>query len=229
VKANKFADGGVLENSGIPALLVYEDINKIIAFINTETKLQKTSYGIIDSLGRQIPGTNILIDEWVPTLFGYQPYVKNKGYMPFCDISKSKYFSYKYNQVFRQSEFQTLLKGLWAAANGNTRQTSGANFKQQLTTVTNKIHGVRAGRKIELLWSYLDENSNWQKQLSPAIQQKIMPNLMEECNFPHYSVFHTDLSPEQVNLLASLTSWNIVAGNPTLFQSMYTDQQCPEV
>jgi len=52
---------------------------------------------------------------------------------------------------------------------------------------------------------------------------------MEECNFPHYSVFHTDLSPEQVNLLASLTSWNIVAGNPTLFQSMYTDQQCPEV
>ena len=223
VRPNKFADGAVLDNSGIPALLVYEDISKIIAFVNTETPMQRTSHGIVDSFGRQITGTNILIDEWIPALFGYQPYVENKGYIPFSSISNSKYFSYKYNQVFRQNGFQKLLKGLWAAANQTENKKSAANFKQNLTTVKNNIHAVRAGRKIEVLWSYLSIDSDWQNQLEPTIKKDVLSPLLKQHNFPYYAIFNTNLSSEQVNLLASLTSWNIVEANSALFKSIYAE------
>jgi hypothetical protein len=45
---------------------------------------------------------------------------------------------------------------------------------------------------------------------------------MSFSRFPHYPTFNTDLSPTQVNLLASLTAW-CVASDPSkdLFLSLY--------
>ena len=42
-------------------------------------------------------------------------------------------------------------------------------------------------------------------------------------NFPHYSTLgQTELSYTEVNLLANLTTWNILEGNPDEFLNMYT-------
>lgn len=110
---NPFADGGNLENTGISALLLYEDIDNIISFINSSTALSQTKYGIIDPSGREIPGTCIKVSAQIPPLFGYQPYDDKAGYKLYSLDSDSKKYLLKNNQIFPSEGFAELLKGLW--------------------------------------------------------------------------------------------------------------------
>src|SRR5262249_56908067 len=92
-QATRFADGGNLDNTGIGGILAYTDIDKVIAFVNTEVPMTLGQFGVSDGKGGFIPDTNIVVDESIPPLFGYQPYESgqidqdNKGYVIYAVAS----------------------------------------------------------------------------------------------------------------------------------------------
>jgi hypothetical protein len=84
--------------------------------------------------------------------------------------------------------------------------------------VDNPWFGVKGGKKVRVLWVYNGNFKKWYEQLTPGAQ-----NVVSDIdNFPYYdTVTQTQLSKEQVNALASLTSWNVVEGCKDIILGMY--------
>lgn len=198
IKTTNFADGGSLENTGIAAMLSYGDIDNIISFVNTMMPIAQDHSGII------------VVDDSIPPLFGYQPYVAGAGYTLYRDHSNPSNPAFQNSQVFPSSEFQSLLDNLWSVSGSGTYQNAPV-YSQQLMTVANPWFGVTPDRKVTVLWVYLERVKTWYDQLSPAVQNILGPFDCMISDFPHYStVFATQLSPIEINLLANLTAWVVM-------------------
>lgn len=222
---NPFADGGNLENTGISALLTYQDIENIIAFVNSSTPLEISTLGILDKQGKQVPGTNIKVDSQLPPLFGYQPYDDQAGYKMYKGDAHPKDPQFCNNQLFPSEAFQKLLLGLWSASGNQTKVGSnqhGAIYRQDLTTIENQWLGVRGGNKITVLWVYNNFVQDWYEQLDETVRHEIFKDDPKSFfNFPNYATTDTQLTTTQVNLLASLSAWNILEGDPEQFLNMF--------
>jgi hypothetical protein len=226
--ATRFADGGDFENTGVNGMLAYSDIDSIISFVNTESPMKTGQFGVSDGNGGYLPNTNIVIDESLPPLFGYQPYEeghidqRNKGYVLYAGASGTDFPQFAHNQVFDSSYFPALLQGLWAASNGNTQP---AIFTQSLPVMANSWFGITGGKTVTVVWCYLSAASAWTNlfQNNPAVSA-IIANVVAENKFPHYSTFDTSLSATQVNLLSGLTAWCVVSSdtNNHTFSRLFT-------
>lgn len=217
MNATRFADAGFLDNSGIASMLAYDDIERIIAFTNTSDGMSLGDKGAIDELGNPIPNTNIIISDQITVLFGYQPYDPAVGYVPFSRGVRPGLDYLSKVQVFPSSEFASVLQGLWQAS-GSGAQSAPAIFRRTHAVLENAWFGVRGGRSVEVLWSYLMPVGAWYAQLQPAVQQTVDGI----SDFPRYGTFDTGLSAQQVNLLASLTSWCVAdSTNKQRFLDMF--------
>lgn len=206
VAESEFADGGSLENSGVAAMLSYADIDQVIAFLNVETLLRRD-------------GQNIVVDDCLPPLFGYQPYNAHHGYVVYEGASNPAQPVFQYNQVFQSSDFQPLLQDLWnASGNG----TAAPIVSQTLTTVDNRWFNVTGGRTVTLLWVYLAYASGWFDGISDDWVRGLVDVEQVTYGFPNYSTFTTDLSATQINLLSNLTAWSVQA-NAASFTALYGD------
>lgn len=208
LKNTEFADGGSLENSGIAAMLAYGDIQNIISFVNTSTPISKDAWGVI------------VVDDSIPPLFGYQPYLAGSGYVLYQGASNPSNPLFQKSQVFPSSAFQPLLDNLWAASGSGSYQNPPI-YSQSLSTVGNAWFGVAPNKNVTVLWVYLERVKAWYDQLSSGVQSLLGPfdNMMN--NFPHYStIFSTQLSPTEINLLANLTSW-VVMSAPNQFKAPF--------
>ncbi len=225
IQPTVFADGGSLENSGIAALLLYEDIDNVIACVNSSTPLAQASYGIIDSSGQEIPDTCIEVDSMIPPLFGYQPYNDQEGYQLYSGETHPIPPFPKNNQIFPKEAFAELLQGLWQVSGNKHSPGSNqhaANYLQSLTTVENTWFGIKAGKQLKVLWVYNNLINDWYEQLSDAVRQQVFNNdPTHYYDFPHYSTVDMQLTPTQVNLLASQTSWSLFKGSPNEILRMY--------
>jgi hypothetical protein len=198
INPTRFADGGSLENSGIAAMLAYGDIDNIIAFTNTSTPIAKDNAGII------------VVDDSLPPLFGYQPYVAGSGYVPYQGAANPSNPLFQNSQVFPSPAFQPLLDNLWSASGSGSYQNAPM-YSQPLTTVANQWFGVAPNRNVTVLWVYLERVKAWYDELSPAVQNILGPFDSMMSGFPHYStIFATQLSPTEINLLANLTGWIVM-------------------
>lgn len=192
VAPTHFTDGGSLENSGVATALSYEDIDTVIAFLNTSTVLSQS----------WLHPEYVVLDDCVPPLFGYQPYHSFKGYQTYANNKDYKDPDYQFNQVFSSSDFAALQQGLW-----NASQTGGpAVFAQTLTTVANSWFGVQAGKQVTVLWVYLNYSPNWYDVLNEDLHFTVDWEY-ETNSFPNYSTLSTELSATQINLLSNLTAW----------------------
>lgn len=222
---NAFADGGNLENTGINALLLYQNIDNIIAFINSSTPLTQTEHGIIDASGQEIPGTAIGVSAQIPPLFGYQPYDDHAGYKLYNTDPHPSSPLLKNNQVFPSEAFAELLKGLWQASGNKDFPGSNqhaANYLQDLTTTENSWFNITGGKNIRILWVYNNFINDWYEQLSDSVRQEIFNNdPYSYYNFPNYSTIDSQLTPTQINLLAAQTSWSVCKGSANEILSMY--------
>ena len=222
---NAFADGGNLENTGVAALLLYEDIDNIIAFVNCATPLEQAEHGIIDASGQEIPDTCIKVDGQISALFGYQPYNDSVGYQLYCADHQPNNPLLKHNQIFPSEAFAELVQGLWQQSGNKDHPGSNqhaANYLQTLTTVENKWFGIRPGKPIKILWVYNNLINDWYQQLSDSVRQQIFNNdPTQYYQFPHYSTYDTQLTATQINLLASQTAWSVVKGSPSEILSLY--------
>lgn len=212
---NAFADGGSLENTGLASLLAFGDIDAAIVCVNSMTSLDTNSPGISDRHGGWVAGTQILVDDAVPPLFGYQPNDPEKGYVLYADGGVSpQNAQFANNQVFDSSAFADFLAGLWAAAGATAPASQPAIFQQALTVQANEWFGVKARTTpMPIVWVYLNYASDWAAQFSntPPVQSLVASEVQSK-NFPHYDTFRcTELKATQINLLAHLSSWSVVS------------------
>jgi hypothetical protein len=224
IRPTLFADGGNLENTGIASMLSYRDIDNVIAFINPATLLAPASAETTPSVTIDettgVITTAIEVDDQIPPLFGYQPYCKNDGtYTPYnggSNISKNTAWGV-HNQVFPGTEFPELLSGIWSAASGSK---APAIYKQQLPVVMNEWFGVAARDSITCVWVYTSTVADWENQLDTDVKSTL--DGLE--SFPNYGTMDTELSPTEINLLASLTAWSVANdNNKALFIDLYRD------
>ena len=223
--ATRFADGGNLENTGVASLLTYSDVDRIIAFVNSPTMMETVDIGVlapVDDQGeaKEIADTRILIDSQISVLFGYQAHREGLGYQLYVDAVPEEVpiseRPFQVDQVFPAQDFPALMQGLWAASHGRQRP---AIFEQTLETVENRTFGVRGGRKVRVLWFYLDKIQDWMDLLTDDVR-----GLMHEKGYESFPCFPTDqgLNATQINLLAHLTSWCVAdPSNRAAFQRMY--------
>ena len=201
--AFNFGDGGNLEDYGLISML-RRKVSRIAVFINTDTELNL-------DYDPSTPPTFEDIDPNLPPLFGY-PNV----YLPS-------------NQVFARSEFAPLVRALQAAKrSGRTVMAT-----TELESLDNEWWGLRAGHRATICWVYNDRVADWER-LIPS--ETGIPAAIEAGNgpqpcgpfryFPHYRVTGQNspgslaLTPQQVNLLADLSCWNIVE-NAASFHSLF--------
>ncbi|HTR15937.1 MAG TPA: hypothetical protein VMI52_02755 [Acetobacteraceae bacterium] len=225
---DRFADGGNLENTGVAALLAYSDIDSVIAFVNANVAMQLGPYGVADGRGGFISGTNLIVDDSLPPLFGYQPYQTDvagagKGYVRYGQGSPDTSPTYAHNQVFPSAEFPALLRGLWAAS-GSGSNARPAILSQPLAVMPNAWFGVTSVREVTVVWVYLNFVAEWQALF--ANNQPVWAIIEAERTnhrFPNYSTLDTNLNATQINLLANLTAWSASEANSVsqIFSSLF--------
>ena len=208
IQTTEFADGGSLDNTGVASVLAYSDIQNLMVFTNTATALSRDADGII------------VVDDSLPPLFGYQPYVPGIGYVLYQEATSPRQPLFQNNQVFLSASFQELLDNLWSSSGKGTYQNP-PRYTQRLTTVSNAWFHVGAGRAVTVLWTYLERSRFWYEQLSSDVQNILGPFDNMRGNFPHYSTFDTELTATEINLLANYTAWVIMTAQSefvSLFQ-----------
>lgn len=184
-----FGDGGNLENQGIMPLL-RRSLPKIVAFVNTETKLSQQ--------GAQ---SQIVVDSDLPPLFGLE---WNSTQGKYVTISASSPF--RNNQVFGSQTFDDLRTQLWSRAQ---KGATALAVQKSVTVLENKHYGVPAGTT-EILWVYLNPVDWWRTNLHDTVRWAMDAEFWNYSMFPNYfTVDQLHLDSRQVNLLAHLTSWNV--------------------
>lgn len=207
---NRFADGGDLENNGVASLLAYEDVEKLVVFINS-TPLLRGSDG------------QVRLDDWLSPLFGFTPYQppargREGGYVLYDDIraglaplpADADALFYQNNQVFPSRSLEPLLEGLWSASGGAARRRPATFFQQGLEVLDNSWFGVRGGRRVDVLWIVLNPAREWEERLRPEVRAAL------PAAFPNYGILETHLPPVAINLLAHFTSWVVSEQAETL-------------
>ena len=226
-QTSRFADGGNLENTGIGGALAYQDIDNLIAFINTSTPLTAGDRGALDDQGNEVQGTEVVVDSQIPPLFGYQPWQKGKGYRLYAGDTTPESPEMRPNQVFASKCFAELLQGLWrnsgnAVEPGSNRHA--ALCRQQLVVQPNRWFGIQGGKTLGVLWVYNNRGRDWYDALSPEVRAILGDFNDPESykGFPHFSTFDTRLDSTEVNLLSNVSAWVVAADqNADLFRDMY--------
>jgi hypothetical protein len=227
-----FGDGGVLDNTGILALLARR-VPNIIVFANSETPIKKEW------------GDHIQVDDMLPPLFGYEPFSKFHPYRQYPPDSRDPWKNLK---VFKSEDFFTLTSNLYEAY----QQGKTVMYRQEYEIETPNFFGIDyGGQKVNILWVYNNRVDAWQKQISDPLVQEYLAEGQGMFahgplkDFPNYSTafddvviwnpftwkLFGDLNPPQVNMLANLSHWNITTDdtgplgqpNSEVFKAMFPE------
>ena len=203
-------DGGDLENIGLMSMLRRVPTVRRVLLFNNPSQPFNLSWDPTERLPTSTDMTDV-----VPAYFGI-----------FVDPLDVKHAGWDYtmNQVFNRSDFAPLVKQWIAGAKAGTGMVATA----VLTTIHNPHWGIPAGLQLNVTWTYLSRCFGWEASLSPEMQKLVVPtkdanntaSLMtsgEFENFPHYPTSSTELSVQQVNLLASLSGW-VIQQHPDVFR-----------
>ncbi len=190
-------DGGVLENLGLLSML-QRQVRAAVVFVNGEVPLDAE----IDPA--QAPGPE-QIDPSLGPLFGWSVPVKGTATQN--------------NQVFAQEQWSTLVSGLLAA-----KATGGpVAATTDLEVVDNAWWGIRGGWTVRIHWVVLDRAPAWEELLVAPLRKEIDRGHTARLfhgpfrDFPNYKTMGENflellqLTPEQVNLLAEMTCWSVLA------------------
>jgi hypothetical protein len=126
---------------------------------------------------------------------------------------------YPNNAVFPAEQYEPLVEGLLAAK----RAGNAVIYKDRYPVLENPFFGIPGGWEVEVLWVYSERVPAFERELPLETGRLIGQDLFK--NFPHFKTYGENppaiigLEPEQVNMLAHLSSWNIL-NNAELFLSM---------
>jgi hypothetical protein len=183
------ADGAAIDNTGIANLLAYDDIDAVLAIVNSPASIQPAPPRAA-SARNQIRDGEVVVDEQIGALFGYRKFERGVGYRRY-EEPVAQVFAHEHGA------FEQLVAALGA------RHEAGEPtvVAQELELVDNPRFCVRGGRKVRVLWYYLSPCRRWLEQLHPALRVMIGPE------FPNFPTLRTALFDSSVSLLAHYTSW----------------------
>lgn len=221
-RRTSFADGGSIDNTGIAALLAYDDIDTILAFVNAPEPMEAADIGALDERGREIPGSRVLLSGQIPPLFGYQSHRAGIGYKLYSDGELPVRPESARSRVFEPAAFVELLRALWEAS-GNAADP-GSNLrpavaKLRLRVLRNDWFGVR-GRggpgdenpePITLVLVYTSRVRAFHDRLRAPVRI-VLGDFSDPgsfTSFPHYPTPETHLDEVQVNLLAHHAAFTV--------------------
>jgi len=190
----QFTDGGDLENTGVLGMLAQTDVSKIIAFVNTDVKLEKSPDDVIIAAAQASPLFGIAWDSHSQQFQPYQvqPYQAD-GVNPFTGETDPHGFL----TVFEDGavQFDALRKGLFAA-NGSGGNTGPAFFEQTLTVKPNPLAGVeKRAEPVTVLWVQNAQVNEWQTKITDASLSDAIGNGQATggtsafADFPYYNTF----------------------------------------
>ncbi len=208
-EVQSFADAGLLENFGVASLLANTHLEKVVVFVNSS---QKVEHNAETWDFTQVPDT-------IPTLFGFQPirgFLDHDGYEPYAGDRHPKSPLLQHNQIFPSDRFQELLDGLRKAY--NNFEDSAIYFQQGLDLQENPWFGITSEQRrcVDVLWVCNNQVKTWEKQITDStIRDYLDIRLIPDSalwNFPYYGTLtQLGLTAQQVNMLAQLSWWNVVA------------------
>ncbi len=202
-----FTDGGDLDNYGLLALL-RRGVGRIVVCINSVWPLSldydPSSWPPdIDEVHR----TAQPVDSSLAPLFG----------------ADSRKFSA--NRVFPEADFSVVIRGLQSAKRDGRTVMMVSNH----TVQTNQSWGIQGGWTVRICWVYNEYVEAWVGRLREPLQglvrrgHSVQPTGGGPVHrFPHYLTREQNpgelirLTALQVNLLAHLSSWNVVQNRDTL-------------
>lgn len=188
-----FGDGGVLENTGIVSLL-RRQYKVIFAFVNSPYPIGSSEDGCYKG-----------VDGQITRLFGFNP--------------PNNFGNSQNTQIFPSAQFATVLAGLTQSKAAGGVVFAAGNFTIQ-TPNSFDLAPYPGSGEVLIFWLYNDLNKSWANQLPRNVRALLSStdpfNYM--ANFPNYdTVGQNDfellwLSPQQINLLADMWSYNIISG-----------------
>eukprot|EP00435_Cladocopium_sp_Y103_P010533 s1902_g2.t1 len=190
-------DGGSIDNSGLLPLL-QRRARKVIWIATsympmTEYDYEKATFGSFDPHEAQV------VDQ-VAAAFGYGLNDKDEGYF------------YSKNQVFNKSELLPICRKLWNLKS----QGKPCVLKETLEVLPNNYWGIVGGYEVSLVLVYLDQCTDFQKQLPEEVQQEIAKGASGETTRNNKDD-SLGLTTAQVNLLAAQGEY-AVRQNAELFR-----------
>jgi hypothetical protein len=209
-----FGDGGNLENWGVIPLLM-RGVKKIVIFINSDQVIDP-SY---DPTKKTYESD---VDSELPGLFGIPVYshsLFSNGIEP------------DFNHVFPSEDYAAVVNGLKAQRQAGQPMVYQASHVLQ----ENKNWGLPGGATVEVLYVYLDKVDAWHSQITDRVVRAEL-DLGDLGMFPHFPNYNTvdenivptigdklpapwgltELTPQQVNLLADLTCWVVRNSEETI-------------
>ena len=191
----RFADGGSVENTGVPSLLAYEDIDTVIAAVASPKGIDVTRRG------------QVIVERQIPALFGLREYNRDSGYVPYAEPGEGNP-DYADNQVFANDAGQFD----WLAEQMGARHEAGEAIvvEQSLTTVRNDKYAVRGGREVRVLWLFSSPAKRWREQLPAPLRLTLPPS------FPNVPTARTQLDEVHINLLSHFHGWMLDQNRETL-------------
>lgn len=213
-EAHEYAlgDGGAIDNSGLLPLL-QRRARKVIWIATsympmTEYDYEKATFGNFDPYEAQV------VDQ-VAAAFGYGLCNKDEGYF------------YSNNQVFKKTELLPICRKLWNLKS----QGKPCVLKETLEVLSNNYWGIVGGYEVSLVLVYLDQCTDFQKQLPEEVQQEIAKGAGGAFeNFPIYKTTGNNkddrlgLTTAQVNLLAAQGEY-AVRQNAELFREFAASRE----
>ena len=208
--SEQLTDGGDVENYGLIPLLA-RGVRAIVVCINTVWPLSLEYDPATWPDSDTDPGTTgapRVIDPFLAPLFG-EPSTR-----------------FPNNRVFAEGDYATVVTALQTAKRaGRTVMTVHTH-----TVCTNAWWGVDGGWGVRICWMYNEQVAQWEAQLQPPLRALIVGGRAAVPSgpvrhFPHYLTQGQNpgslirLTPSQINLLAHLSSWNVVT-NADLFRSL---------
>jgi len=233
VKALEYAcgDGGNLENSGLIPL-IQRNARKAVMWVSTYIPLGRGS--------KRYPNLDFCSPpaDW-DTIFGDKedlviaPMVTDKFGFPYEDKSGSYY---THNQVFPKEDIGNVMCGLQKLMKAGKPLV----YKSKHKIVQNDWWGIKGGREFTLMIVYLEQCTEFEKQLPESTRQALGPansanrtwkTSGEFARFPQYKTTSqteekteiTRLTNREVNLLAAQSEY-AVRSNEDLFREMI----CPD-
>jgi len=191
-------DGGICDNLGIIALLS-RGIKKIICFDNTGVLLGSNSVsGYPNSYASGVCLLN---------LFGLEHSVPTSAQIADND------------PLFKLDSAQVFESSAWTSFQNQLKTTTAAGgpvyARATLNVLPNKLNCIKGGYQVDFFVIILQPSSIFNNALPSNIRSEFGGNFSELGNFPLYkTVFENfgsviQLTPRQVNLLASYTHWTI--------------------
>ena len=199
-----FTDGGDLENYGLIALLC-RGVRALVVFVNSFWPLA------LDYDPTPWPED---LDVVAPSRRRLDPFLA-----PLFGAPSARFPN---NHVFEAADYPALVTALQSAKRRGGTVVAARTHRVQ----TNEWWSLEGGHDVTVCWVYNDQVEQWTDRLPDSLKTMVREGQMAGTgpfsHFPHYLTRGQNpgalirLTPRQVNLLADLSSWNVVANHDTL-------------